>query len=336
MDKKRGGSARFVPAVQLALGVLIVVAAILVLLGTLDLVARDRLPEGWEIIRPPDEVTCLLVREDRVWTGGANGLVVLNSTTLRPVPLPAVPRFGHVRALTEDPRGSVWIAHDHGLARFFRERWEECRDGSGQPFASSSSVMVDREGAVWVGTSQRLMVGDGSNWTVVEPPGGWQMESVDLLFQDRDGTLWMGSSSVRMGGLYSLNGSTWRHFTLADGLPHQTIRSVAQGRDGTLWIGAGYAAFGGLAEVHNGTWTSWSTADGLAGDNTRSVFEDSHGRLWIGSEYDGLVILDGKERHRYTDRDGLAGSEVKVVVEDSGVFWVGTSGGLSRIETGAI
>jgi ligand-binding sensor domain-containing protein len=322
----------FKPVAHLLLGIFTVVVLIFLFQGAFDVFSRSRLPEGWEIIRPPDEVTCLLIHDGQVWTGGKDGVMVFNSTTRERIPLPDGPPLGYIRAFAEDTEGGIWIAHDYGLVRFIDNGWENYGDIPQFPSRSTSTVLVDRNGSLWVGSSQELVTFNGLTWTTVAPPGGWMMESIDVLFMDRDGTLWIGSSSVRQGGLYSFNGSGWTRYTLENGLPHPKINMITQSRDGTLWIATGYSNRGGLVEIRNGTWKTWTTTDGLAADNTRSVFEDSKGRLWIGSESKGLVIMDQGDRYYYTDRNGLAGSEVKMVKEDEGVFWIGTSGGLSRIE----
>ncbi len=73
---------------------------------------------------------------------------------------------------------------------------------------------------------------------------------------------------------------------------------------------------------------------GLPGESTRSVFLDTRGRIWFGSEYDGIAVRDDSTWKILTEKEGLAGNEVKTMVQDNeGVYWLGTNGGLSRISS---
>jgi len=67
------------------------------------------------------------------------------------------------------------------------------------------------------------------------------------------------------------------------------------------------------------------------------VYEDDAGRMWIGSEYDGISVGSPGSWTILTEKDGLAGYEVKVMARDTdGTYWLGTNSGLNRIEKGAI
>jgi ligand-binding sensor domain-containing protein len=73
-------------------------------------------------------------------------------------------------------------------------------------------------------------------------------------------------------------------------------------------------------------------ADGMAGPKIRSIHQDPAGRMWFGSEYDGIVVESGASRRLLTPKEGLAGFEVKHMIEDRhGYFWLATEAGLSRI-----
>ena len=67
-------------------------------------------------------------------------------------------------------------------------------------------------------------------------------------------------------------------------------------------------------------------------DDPIEVAVTADGRLWFGSEYDGMAVYDGAGFQLYTPQDGLAGWEVKQMIQDfEGVYWLGTENGLSRI-----
>src|SRR5206468_1825111 len=60
---------------------------------------------------------------------------------------------------------------------------------------------------------------------------------------------------------------------------------------------------------------------------------DRKGRLWVGFTGGVVAMYDGRELHRYSDEDGLAGGDVTAICEDRrGTIWVGTSSGLNRFK----
>jgi ligand-binding sensor domain-containing protein len=59
--------------------------------------------------------------------------------------------------------------------------------------------------------------------------------------------------------------------------------------------------------------------------------------MWIGSEYDGIAFGSPGSWNILTEKNGLAGYEVKVMAQDQdGTYWLGTNSGLSRIERDAV
>ena len=325
-------------AVQILAGAALIIGLIIVLQFVTALIQEQNVPEGWSIIRPPGEVSALVIDGDIVWTGGKDGLIPVNRTTGIQLPLPhGSPPFSHVRSLAIDRQGWLWIAHDGGLVKYRNETWVVVSPGQGVPFTGAQAVLEDREGAIWVGGEQVLATYATDTWQTVEPPGGWQILSVDTLYQDREGVFWMGSVAPNTGGLYRFNAHSWTLFSIDDGLPHNTIKEITETPDGTLWIGTGFSTRGGALRIQNGTWTRFYPDDGLAGNSTRSIYRDTAGRMWFASEYDGVALYYDDRWGTLTTRDGLAGNEVKAIVEDrDGTWWLGTSGGLNRVERNSL
>jgi ligand-binding sensor domain-containing protein len=325
-------------ALQVGAGILIIVAAILVAGFLLSHAQMLSAPAGFTIIRPPDEVSTILIDGDMVWTGGKGGVIMFDRTnrSTQPPP-PGAPQFGYVRGIAKDPDGSIWIAHDGGLARLSRNAWTDFGEHNGAPFSKALSVISQADGSIWVGTEGNIVQYTKGTWIEIVPPPFITLGSADVLFFDSSGDLWIGCGSSTHGGLFRYDGRNWTVYGTDNGLPHPVVRDVTESADGAIWVATGFANHGGAARFYDGNWTAFTTADGLAGPSSRSVYEDKSGRIWIGSEYDGVLL-----RNKTTDRilarkDGLAGNEVKVVREDlEGTFWIGTEGGLSVINTTAL
>jgi len=66
------------------------------------------------------------------------------------------------------------------------------------------------------------------------------------------------------------------------------------------------------------------------------LFLDEHSTIWVGSEYNGIAYLSGDRWIILTPDDGLAGLEVKAMLQDSrSNLWLGTENGLTRIDHAA-
>jgi ligand-binding sensor domain-containing protein len=331
------GTPRFKVLGQVALGVLIVAALIWIILWMTGFVQEQTVPEHMELIRPPHEVSALLIDGDIVWTGGKDGINLFDRTNRQPLPLPAgAPSVGYVRDLCKDNAGSVWIAHDGGLVRYAGGAWETFSERTGAPFRRALSGLEVGEGGLWVGTDGMIATWDGSAWDEVALPADLAIASADVLYLDRNGVLWVGCGSPTHGSLYRFDGTDWSRYTRADGLPHASVNKIAEDENGTLWVATGFSSQGGAALFTGESVRAITQADGLAGGSTRSVYTDHDGRVWVGSEYDGIAVLDEGRWVILTKADGLAGNEVKEMVEDEdGVYWLGTDGGLSVITDSA-
>lgn len=337
MNKKKFRNV-VIGAGQLLAGILIIAAVVFALQAALGYVQVTSTPPGREIIRPPAEVSTLLIDGDILWTGGKDGIVLINRTDRTRTPLPAgAPPTSYVRQIFRDPSGTIWIGHDGGLVRYVNGSWQVIAPGPGIPFSKVLSLAGQRDGSIIAGTDTDVFVSTGSGWQSLREGGMPEIASADVLLTTRSGDLWVGCGVLTRGSLYRQNGTSWQRYTVHDGLPHPAVRALTEAEDGSVWVATGFSRNGGAARFFNGIWTNLTTADGLAGESTRSVFFDDRGRVWIGSEYDGIAVRSNGTWTILTEKDGLAGYEVKTMVQDEdGVYWLGTNSGLSRISPGAV
>ena len=295
-------------------------------------------PPGWQIIRPPGEVYSLYIENNTIWTGGKDGVILIDRISGSVIPLPeSPPQFSYVRAIVRDRTGSIWIAHDGGLVRYDGHTWRVIAPGNDVPFTKTLSLIERKDGTLVAGTVLGVYSFDGKQWTNLVPPAGPVPVTADALFEDLDGNLWIGCVSPTHGGLFLLNRTGWYSVTDENPLLHTSARMITQTRDGAVWVASGFANVGGAVVDRQGSWSNLTVNDGLAGQATRVVYEDRAGRMWVGSEYDGIAVRSNGTWHVITTKEGLAGQEVKVMTEDTdGTYWLGTNGGLNRVDPKAV
>jgi ligand-binding sensor domain-containing protein len=300
-------------------------------------------PPGWQIIRPPHEVSALAEDGEIVWTGGLDGVFALDRGTGRTIEkLDPDFTLEGVRALLVDRAGTLWIGHQAGLTRLDGSTWRTYTQDDGLPDDRVNALLQDRDGRVWVGTWGGAAVLDGDGWHALKRRDGLAEDMVNVMLQDRQGGLWFGSYVAPRGGISHLQDGTWQRFSTANGVPHNNVNALAEDHAGSVWAGTGLLDRGGACRFRR-TETGWvideviTQDDGLAGAKVRSILADREGTLWFGSEYDGLARFDGRGWRTFAEADGLAAAEVKVIVQDvDGDLWLGTTDGVTRIRASAL
>ncbi|MGB7722391.1 MAG: response regulator [Bryobacteraceae bacterium] len=121
-------------------------------------------------------------------------------------------------------------------------------------------------------------------------------------------------------------------WTTSNGLPHDSVRAIAQTADRYLW----FATVDGLARFDGVNFTVFS------GSNTPllkqammiSLQAAPDGSLWIGTGSSGLLRYRNGGFEKMGD-PGLAKASIRALLADSrGVLWIGSDGGLARLEGG--
>lgn len=116
-----------------------------------------------------------------------------------------------------------------------------------------------------------------------------------------------------------------------EGLPNNALSSVIQTRDGYLWIAtwAGTVRFDGVRFT--------TVATDLPNDHVHVLLEDRSGAVWMGVSGAGLARWRDGRFDLFTPREGLAGRDVRALVEDpAGRIWAGTENGVSIVDHGTV
>jgi len=108
--------------------------AVIALIGALLSAGYRPVPSaGWQTIRPPHEVSCLALQGNRLWAGGQDGLVCLNTATGMVLAENRIPVLQGVRALWADADGTLWIGHENGLGLLNFQGYRNYTVKDGQP-----------------------------------------------------------------------------------------------------------------------------------------------------------------------------------------------------------
>jgi len=230
----------------------------------------------------------------------------------------------HPRAISyRDPHGHLWTFHvGPRLMRFLDF------ESSGQPASIPlTRFLEDNEGNVWIGTEGAgLTQLQEQSINVLSKAQGLIDQDVYPVYQDRSGAIWMGAWSL---GLSSFRNGQFTNYSTAQGLPGRLVSALGGDSEGNLWV----ATHGGLGIFRDGQFrkpTFLLPERAVA----HAILQDRGGTIWIGTT-NGLVSYRGGPSRTLTVQDGLAGNDVKVIIESaSGDLWIGGYGGLTRLHNG--
>ena len=264
---------------------------------------------------PGNEVTCVYRdQNDNIWVGTDKGLALYNPEAENFITFND--RNNHLSHRIYDIRqldnNKLWIAMEFG-------------------------------GIVILDLSQHLYhASDQLHLTFIKEGDdkyGLSNSSVRCLFQDSFNNVWAGSWG---GGINFIerepslfNTYQYSPFPSTDNsLTNKIASGLCTDKNGNLWVGTDG---GGVNVFNNGKRIAVYNAEngGLNSNSVQCILCDSKGGIWLGLFYGGIAYYNPQNRSfRQILPKELGNSDVRSFFEDhEGNIWVGTSEGISLIDT---
>lgn len=300
-------------------------------------------------------------RSGSLWIGSDQALDRFDPRTETFIHYPLqAPGLGVIKAavidINQDKDGEIWLATGAGLfsldptTRAMRLFNHDPSDPHSLSNDEVQSTLQDRHNRFWVANRSGLDEFDPRTGKVVLhiPVDGPIREF--LVYEDRVGLLWLAYASGGGAGLATFDPVTnvVSHYAFASkdilGAAYTGVYAVTEDNEGNLWIGTGGVGLLKLDRT-NQTFLRYRNVpedpESLAEDHTTALLEDREGNMWVG--------LHSKEPNVFTPRARLfrhvirslgsrGGGEslVSCIFQDhSGLFWIGTSSGLMRLDAQA-
>lgn len=233
----------------------------------------------------------------------------------------------YIHAITQTTDGYLWIGTDEGLTRFDGYDFVTfTKESDALPSNTVTTLASGADGTLWIGTPDGLSRYRDHRFTKFDTNDGLPDKSITSLCQDHNGTLWIAAGS----GLSRFENGKFTNYPMGRLQPLETVRALYyDDRHNRLFI----AGLGGVVERRGEDFVPVFGPKEMGEQTVASLVEDSSGSLWLAGGYGVLRhTRDGKMK-LFDTRDGLPNRRVRDVWADrDGNIWVGTSGGLSRLE----
>ena len=333
--------------------------------GTLS----QRQGNRWEPLRAPHirSAADLSDTDGPLWVASASGLRVLG---INQPPPPREPIGNAFFDIAQTLNGHLWVASvpkdSHtafGLYEFDGEGWTNYTTKTNLSSNIVSALETDAEGLLWVGNwGVGIDVRDASGqWqhlntenSVLEGIEGDTFAAISDIDRDANGLMWIANVQ---NGLVVMDGWPPQRAVLNSQLDFgmsagRDMSKIAIGPDDLKWVGTASDGFflfddGGTPfEIGDEIGLAFDTASypSLTSDTVSDIHVDRSGRVWVATN-NGLNAVRGEysrpDAHFaveswkvYNADNGLPNTTVTSLAEDNwGRIWVGTEGGLARIDT---
>jgi ligand-binding sensor domain-containing protein/two-component sensor histidine kinase len=233
-----------------------------------------------------------------------------------------------IHAIAQTTDGYLWLGTDEGLARFDGYDFVVFRkETGGLPSNSITSLAAGKDGSLWIGTPSGLSHYHNEVFRTYTRGDGMVADSVSSVMLDHAQSLWI----VSAGSLSRFDGTKFVNFLREKDIPITTVRSIVEdGHHNIYAIG-----FSAIARLDNGKFVTVAGPSILGKDFPLTAQVDRDGTIWMLGTHAVIARRSDGSVRRYGAVDGLPASfglDGAVELDRNGGLWIGTAGGLARLE----
>jgi signal transduction histidine kinase/ligand-binding sensor domain-containing protein/DNA-binding response OmpR family regulator len=270
-------------------------------------------------------------KESGLWIGYRGGVGRLKDKKITVYPQVK----NTVKAIIKDKDWNIWIGTYVGLYQFNYKEIITHKKSNGENIIDIKALYCDLEGTIWIGTNRPMYIyknGRVSDLSTIDE-GAKEIRKINSISGSKDGTVLL---ITKEGTLFRYkNGKYSFHDLRKNSSEHAMLTAIGTDVESNIWIGTREK---GLCRLENDQLVPYFNPDiPFLMSHVISLYTDREGSLWIGTEVNGLARLRDIDVVSYTAKDGLVGSRVSVVFEDSKRnIWVGTSNGINSISKNGV
>lgn len=263
------------------------------------------------------------------WNGGRGGALKFDGTNWTYYDLSSYIRDNECDIIIKDNSGNLWFGgYWGGLVKYDGTNWTNYEYSTGVAFNEIICGVCDKQGNLWFGTDGNgVLMFNGINWynfNILN--SGLKDNYIESIACDKNGVVYFATLS----GNSSYNNGTWATWAgYVDYLYASNITNKVYGFNEMGYVGI----YDSGQFISNGTPPQLSPyyADYTAFDIT----EDSEGNTWFANadlnviyKFNGLAWTYYSLGMPYNNDE--PGFGLKMKIDPTGAYWIGTSRGLGR------
>ena len=279
-----------------------------------------------------DNVLCVtLDKKGNVWAGTTKGFSKFDGTSFENYVDPTSQARGYMISILCDKTGTIWLAPANGIIKYDGKNFFYYTDKQGMKSRHVSSIIQDVNGDLFFGTfNTGLVKFDGKKFYYFNKSEGMSDDEVTDVYQDRTGNYWIATTF----GLNKYRGELFRSYTEKDGLENAHVFAILEDKKQNIWISN---VDGGVELIQKNKITPLILPVKIKNYELFNFDQDKSGNIWLESYNSGAYLFDGNSLLNINPSNGLAGNEVKKVLEDSkGNRWFATTKGVSKFTGNAL
>lgn len=273
-------------------------------------------------------------------------------------------QFRYVGAIAEDADGFMWFgrAENNEIVALSivnpktdlndPSNWVDYGVQDGLSGGNIYSLLKDRDGNMWIGTEENGLTQFDDTWTKFvanrdSQDKGLSNNTIRALAIDSDDNMWVGTENGDLCKLYLRDNpflsKNWTCYKNPDKTStDNTIRSLLEDSRGYLWIGMqrGVCRVDRHADLNlSSSWLCFDGNDNIRARMVRAIAEDNQKYIWLGTDHGLWRTHDDSIRagnilwyEQFDTSNGLAHDFINsLLLARDGSLWIGTDGGVSRI-----
>ncbi len=253
-----------------------------------------------------------------------------------------------IHCIFQDKKGWIWIGTDFGVLRFDGYKFKKFEMDTPESVTLSKALIrviyEDNENNIWIGTeSTGVFKFDRKKYELVQYiDNGLVNNSIWDITADMHNNIWIGTE----GGLskYNIHDNAiqpvlGKEKSIAITMNYFIRKLHYQKQKGEyLWIGTDDGIY--LYDILSGKIKHYLKDEGFDGRNNEiwEIYRNSKGNIYVGTYLGGLHTYNSTEDkfdEIFLDTENERAKTVRSIIEDkSGNLWVGTRGGLYKVEPG--
>ena len=290
--------------------------------------------DGWEVVQYSEHFLGTNIRA--IFKGSSNhmffgseheGLAILSNGSLKRITIDDGLFVNHIRAITEDKNGLIWLATLGGGVSVIKngEVIQNFHKNSGLPSLNCRTINSMQNGEVWVGTDNGIaIISEGKVIRIINESSGLTHNKI-LSIKEGNGVVWIGANS----GATAIQDGDTLQISNNNQLVDFRVKSIEVGKDGDVWFGTQFGIGKVvLQSIKNKEYSiNWFDDEkGLSNNRVRCLYMDQSKAIWAGTYFGGINRLFNESFSMYNKTNGLLDNVIMAVKwnKNDSTIWLGS------------